>query len=96
MLLERVIYMNKYDKAELIMDEFMVGLVFPFHINHSLRVSEYFYNADYAEFHEHDFQSIVLRVSEEPEAFYLTEEDRKYYSKQELDAIEQIKQRRKI
>lgn len=88
--------MNKYDKAEQIMDECMVGLVFPFHIEHPLRVSEYYYNKDYTEFHEHDFESIVLRVSEEPEAFYLTEEDKEYYSKQELDAIEKIKQARKI
>lgn len=88
--------MNKYDKAEQIMDECMVGLVFPFHIEHPLRVSEYYYNKDYTEFHEHDFESIVLRVSEEPETFYLTEEDKEYYSKQELDAIEKIKQARKI
>lgn len=88
--------MNKYDKAEQIMDECMVGLVFPFHIEHPLRASEYYYNKDYTEFHEHDFESIVLRVSEEPEAFYLTEEDKEYYSKQELDAIEKIKQARKI
>ena len=88
--------MNKYDKAEQIMDECMVGLVFPFHIEHPLRVSEYYYNKDHTEFHEHDFESIVLRVSEEPEAFYLTVEDKEYYSKQELDAIEKIKQARKI
>lgn len=88
--------MNKYDKAESIMDEFMEGLIFPFHIEHSLRVSNYFYNKDYAEFHEHDFQSIILRVAEEPEAFYLTDEDKKYYSTQEIEVIEKIKQYRKI
>lgn len=84
--------MNKYDKAERIMDDYRTGLIFPFHINHKLRQSEYFYNKDYAEFHEHDFYSVILRVSEEPKAFYLTKEDKEYYSKQELEVIEKIKQ----
>ncbi|MBU9707090.1 hypothetical protein KSP24_09145 [Paenibacillus sp. AK121] len=64
--------------------------LYPYHINHDLRQSDYFYNKNYTQFHEHDFQSIVLRVSEEPEAFYLTEYDKKYYSTQELEVIEKI------
>ena len=84
--------MNKYDKAEQIIDNLGMGLVFPFHINHELRQSEYYYNKDYTEFHTHNFYSVVLRVSEEPKAFYLTDEDKQYYSKQELEVIEKIKQ----
>lgn len=84
--------MNKYDKAEQIMDDYRVGLIYPYHINHESRQSDYFYNKNYIEFHEHDFYSVVLRVSEEPKAFYLTDEDKEYYSKQELEVIERIKQ----
>lgn len=83
--------MNRYDRAEEIMNYYSVGLVFPYHINHDLRQSTYFYNKDYTEFHAHDFHDIVLRVSEEPKAFYLTEDDKEYYSKQELEIIEKIK-----
>ena len=32
--------MNKYDKAEKIMDDYRTGLIFPFHINHKLRQME--------------------------------------------------------
>ena len=84
--------MNKYDKAEQIMDNLGMGLVFPFHINHELRQSDYYYSNECTEFHAHDFYSIILRVSEEPNAFYLTEEDKEHYSKQELEVIEKIKQ----
>lgn len=82
-------YMNKYDNSEQIMDNHRTG-VYPYHINHDLRQSDYFYNKNYTEFHEHDFQSILLRVSDEPKAFYLTEDDKKYYSTQELEVIEKI------
>lgn len=44
-----------------------------FHISHELKQSEHFYNKDYTDFHEHDFYSVVLRGSEEPKAFYLTD-----------------------
>ena len=72
------------------MDNHRTG-IYPYHIHHDLRQSDHFYNKNYTAFHEHDFQSLVLRVSEEPEAFYLTEDDQKYYSAQELETIENIK-----
>ncbi|WGT40414.1 hypothetical protein QH639_06480 [Lysinibacillus sp. 1 U-2021] len=77
--------MNNYNKTEQIMDNHRTGFLYPYHINHDLRQSDY-----YTEFHEHDFQSIVLRISEEPKAFYLTEDDKKYYSTQELEVVEKI------
>ena len=83
--------MNNFDKAEEIMESFMTGLVYPYHINHELRQSDHYYNENYTEFHDHDFHSIVLTVFEEPKAFYLTDEDKEYYSKQELEVIEKIK-----
>ncbi|GEM_PF-4573374 len=82
--------MNNYDKTEQTMENHRTGFLYPYHINHNLRQSDYFYNKNYIEFHEHDFQSIVLRVSEEPKAFYLTEDDKKYYSTQELEVVEKI------
>lgn len=83
--------MSKYSEAEEIMDNFRIGLVFPYHINHDLKVGHHYYNEDYTEFHVHDFHSVVLRVFEEPKAFYLTAEDKEYYSKQELEVIERIR-----
>lgn len=67
--------------ADEIMEECRTGLVFPYHINHDLRQSERFYHRDYAEFHEHSFNDIIYAVNDEPQAFYLTEEDKEYYSK---------------
>ncbi|WP_256972595.1 DUF2538 family protein [Saccharibacillus sp. O23] len=76
-------------RAGQITDNLRTG-IYPYHIRHDLRQSDYFYNEKYTEFHEHDFESIIVRVSEEPEAFYLTEDDKKYYSAKELEAIERI------
>ena len=84
--------MNRYDKAEEIMESCRTGLVFPFHIDHQLRESDYYYNENYTEFHVHNFQSIVLRVWDDAKAFYLTDEDKQYYSKQEIEVIEKIQQ----
>lgn len=84
--------MNNFDKAEEIMERYRIGLIFPYHINHELKQGNCFYSEDYTEFHEHDFHSIVLSVYEEPKAFYLTENDMKYYSEQELEVIEKIKE----
>ena len=80
--------------ADEIMEECRTGLIFPYHINHALRQSKKFYNKKYIEFHEHSFDSIVFAVYDEPKAFYLTEEDKEYYSKQELEVIETIKQKK--
>lgn len=73
----------------------MTGLVFPYHINHGLRQSTRFYHKDYTCFHEHNFYDIVNVVNDEPKAFYLTDEDKEYYSKQELEVIETIQNKRK-
>ena len=83
--------MSNYYKAEEIMEGCGAGLIFPFHIDHSLKESDYFYNEDYTEFHEHNFDSLVLKVWNDPKAFYLTDEDKEYYSQQEIEVIEKIK-----
>lgn len=77
------------------MEKCMTGLFFPYHINHKLRQSERFYHKDYTLFHEHNFADLVKVVYDEPKAFYLTDEDKEYYSKQELEVIETIKEKRK-
>jgi len=79
-----------YNKANEILDLNRVNLIFPYHINHELRQSDYFYNEKYDSFHAHDFYELVVRASEEPNAFYLTDEDKTYYSNQELTIIETI------
>lgn len=82
--------MSKYDNAEKIMEFYKIGLVYPYHIDHSLKRGNCYYNENYTEFHEHNFHSVVITVWNEPDAFYLTEEDMEYYSQQELEVIEKI------
>ena len=82
---------RKYNQVNKIMQDYQLNLIYPFHINHDLKQGKHFYNENYIEFHTHDFQSIIIRIVEEPHAFYLTDNDKKYYSKQELEIIEIIK-----
>lgn len=71
------------------MNLYAIGLVYPFHINHVLKssISEHYYNENYVEFHKHSFNDIVKAVYADNKAFYLTDEDKEYYSKQELEII---------
>lgn len=82
--------MQNYEKAEQIMNEHETNLIYPFHINHELKSGKRYYNEKYNDFHEHDFYTIITIVNDDKNAFYLTEEDKEYYSKQELNIIEKI------
>lgn len=80
--------MNQIEK---ILDECKTNLIYPYHINHKLKTNKYNYNEKYDAFHAHNFNDIILRVNENKKAFYLTDEDMEYYSKQEIDLINKIK-----
>lgn len=67
------------------------NLTFPYHIKFEKLLGNHFYNKDVdTVFHTHDFESVLKRAYEEPLAFYLTEEDKEFYSKQELIFIEKV------
>lgn len=83
--------MNNCDRAEKILDDLGMNLIYPYHIDHTNKTGRYYYNENYTEFHTHDFNSLIIRASEEPKAFILTAEDKTYYSYQELKIIETIK-----
>jgi hypothetical protein len=84
--------MDFFEEMMEIMDNIRTSLYFPFHINHALRKSDSYYNESCTGFHEHWYHDIVRDVVKEPDAFYLTEDDKTYYSNQELEIIEKLKQ----
>lgn len=67
------------------------NLTFPFHIKHDELLGNDYYNPDYPDtYHSHSFESVLEKAYREPKAFYLTEEDKEYYSKQEITLIEKL------
>lgn len=67
------------------------NLTFPFHIKHDELIGNDYYNPDFPEtYHSHSFESVLEKAYREPKAFYLTEEDKKYYSEQEITLIEKL------
>lgn len=81
---------NYKPKATIIMEDNCTGLVFPFHINHALKSDVNYYNPKINDFHAHDFNEIVVLANDDKKAFYLTEDDKEFYSKQELDVLNKI------
>lgn len=66
-------------------------LVFPYHIDFDKLISELYHNPKYPDsYHMHTFEELLEVAYKEPKAFYLTEEDKVYYSRQELLFIEKI------
>lgn len=69
------------------------NLIFPYHINFDELQGRYTYNKDCVDlFHTHNFEQLLRVVYNEPKAFYLTDDDKIYYSKQELEFIERVKE----
>jgi translation elongation factor EF-G len=67
------------------------SLVFPYHINYDLIISDLYHNPKYPDdYHTHTFEALLEIVYKEPKAFYLTEEDKKYYSEQEMLFIQKV------
>lgn len=67
------------------------NLIYPFHINHDKKIGRKFFNETDNAFHEHDFPSVLKNVYLEPNAFYLTDGDKQYYSAQEIEFIEKVR-----
>ena len=67
------------------------NLTFPFHIKHDELLGNDYYNPDFPDtYHTHSFESLLEKAYREPKAFYLTDEDKKYYSEQEIILIEKL------
>lgn len=81
----------KFSFIDQVEENVCFNLTFPYHIKFEDLLGNDFYNKDYKDaFHCHSFEDVLLKAYREPKAFYLTEDDRKYYSEQEITFIEKI------
>lgn len=63
----------------------------PYHIHFDKLLGNHNFNPDYADsYHKHNLSSIIRLIYKEPYAFYLTEEDKKYYEPNALNAIKVV------
>ena len=68
-----------------------MSLIFPYHVKHNELKKPEYYNIDYPNaYHTHSFEEVVRVAYLESKAFYLTEEDKAYYSNQEIDFINKV------
>lgn len=69
------------------------NLTYPYHINFDKYLGNEYHNKDYPNsFHKHNFEDVLKVAYMEPYALYLTDEDKKYYSEQELEFIKKVQE----
>ena len=86
-------FMKEFTFIEQMEENVKYNLTFPYHIDFDKLLGNQYYNKDYGNaFHCHSFEYILMKVYHEPKAFYLTEDDKKYYSEQEIVFIEKVKE----
>ncbi len=67
------------------------NLCYPYHMNREkMQNPETVHHSFPDALHTHDFETVLKRAYREPFAFYLTEEDMKAYSSQELEFIAKV------
>ena len=67
------------------------SLIYPYHINHNNLLGNMYHNPSHKEaYHGHSFPEIIRIAYRESKAFYLTDEDKKYYSAQEIEFIDKV------
>lgn len=67
------------------------GLVYPYHVHQDKLLGNITHNPDTPDgYHTHDYPGVVRIAYMEPKAFYLSDEDKKYYSQQEIDFIMKV------
>ena len=82
---------NKFTFLEQMEENTQLSLIYPFHIKHNKLLGNDFYNENYPNtYHSHSFEEVLQKAYREPKAFYLTKEDKKYYSLQEIDFINKV------
>ncbi len=82
---------NKFTFLEQMEENTKLNLIYPFHIKHHKLLGNDFYNENYPNsYHTHSFEEVLNKAYREPKAFYLTEDDKKYYSAQEIKFIKEV------
>jgi len=67
------------------------NLIFPYHIHHDKLLGNEYYNPEHPDsYHCHKFEDVLHAAYMEAKAFYLTDEDKKYYSEQEIEFINKV------
>lgn len=67
------------------------NLTFPYHIVHENLLGNLDFNIKYPDsYHCHSFEEVLRVAYMEPKAFYLTEEDQRHYSNQEILFINKV------
>ena len=66
------------------------NLIFPYHIQKEKLLGNLSFSETEETFHKHTFEEVLSVAYKEPLAFYLTECDETYYSKQELEFIKRV------
>lgn len=69
------------------------NLIYPYHIDFEKYLDNEYHNEKYPDtYHKHSFEEVLHIAYMEPFALYLTEEDKKFYSEQEIVFIEKVKE----
>ena len=63
----------------------------PYHIHFDKLLGNREFNEQYSDqYHKHNLSGVIRLIYEEPFAFYLTEEDKKHYSENDLNALKVV------
>ena len=82
---------NKFTFLDQMEENTKFSLSFPFHIQHDKLIGNDFYNKNFPDtYHCHSFEEELHKAYREPKAFYLNDEDKKYYSTQEITFINKV------
>lgn len=71
------------------LDDSGIDLTYPYHLDFNLANKNYYSVNN--KFIVDSMDWVIAKLVEEPNAFYLTGDDMRYYSKQEIDAINKVK-----
>lgn len=83
--------MSELSFYDMIEEDVGFNLTFPYHIHFEKLNDLRRYNTQYPDsYHCHNFDDVLYKAYLEPKAFYLTEEDKKYYSSQEIELINRV------
>ena len=85
--------MNRFTFLDQMEENTGYNMCFPYHIDFDKYLGNVYHNSKYPDsFHTHTFEDVLEVAYEEPRAFYLTDEDKLYYSQQEIEFIEKVKE----
>lgn len=83
--------MKDFEFMEQMEENIKTCLIFPYHVYHEKLRKPEAYNINYPNnYHMHSFEEVVRIAYLESKAFYLTDEDKVYYSAQEINFINKV------